>query len=111
MKLLAKKIVKILTKRKLTISWGSFESKKSKELFIAIKEYKAISRVQKNKFMMLNKFMNNKNNKQVTNEAIVPGKNFISPILKKVMKSKLNFLIIFYNWCYNFWSYSFFFSY
>ena len=56
-----------------------------------------INKVQKNKITILNKFTNNKNNKQVMKEAIVPGANFIFPILKKVMKSKLNFLIIFYN--------------
>ena len=45
------------TTSSMTISWGSFESKESKELFIAIKEYKAISRVQKNKFTILKKFV------------------------------------------------------
>ena len=77
-------------------------SKKSKELFIAIKEYKAINNVQKNKITILVKFMNNKNNKHVINEANVPGANFIFPILKKVMKSKLNLFIIFYDRSYNF---------
>ena len=62
------------------------ESKESKELFIAIKEYKAINKVQKSKITILKKFMNNKNNKHVIKEAIVPGANFIFPILKKVIK-------------------------
>jgi len=48
------------------------------------------------------KFTNNKNNKHVMKEAIVPGANFIFPILKKVMKSKLNLFIIFYDRRYNF---------
>ena len=86
-------------------------SKESNELFIAIKEYKAINKVQKNKITILNKFTNNKNNKHVIKEANVPGANFIFPILKKVMKSKLNLFIIFYDRSYNFCGYSFFFPY
>ena len=47
-----------------------------------------------------------KNNIHVINDAIVPGANLIFPILKKVTKSKLNFLIIFYNRSYDFRGYS-----
>ena len=53
------------TTSSMTISWGSFESKESKELFIAKKEYKAINKVQKNTITILNKFTSNKNNKHV----------------------------------------------
>ena len=71
-----------------------------------MKEYRKIPRVQNSRITMLNKFTNSKNNKHVINEAIVPGANFIFPILKKVTKSKLNFLIIFCNRSYDFRSYS-----
>ena len=38
--------------------------------------------------------MNNKNNRHVINDAIVPGAYFIFPMLKNVRKIKFNFLII-----------------
>ena len=41
--------------------------------------------------------INNKNIKHVINEAIVPGAYFIFPIIKKVIKNKLNLLIIICN--------------
>ena len=43
-----------------------------------------------------------KNIKQLIKDAIVPGENFIFPILKKVIKKILNFLIIICNRGYNF---------
>ena len=58
-------------------------------------EYIEINKVPKNMIVIFDMFKNNKNNKHVINEAIVPGANFIFPTLKKVIKNKLNFLIIF----------------
>ena len=54
--------------------------------------------------------LDNKNNRQVINEATDPGANFNFPILKKVTNNKLIFLIMFGYRCNNFRGYSFFFS-
>ena len=52
-------------------------------------------KVDKSKINILKIFIKNKNNRHVKNEAIVPGAYFIFPILNRVKKNKLNFLIIF----------------
>jgi len=56
-----------------------------------------MNKVRINNISMLNIFKNIINKKQVINEAIVPGANFIFPIAKKVTNNKLNFLIILNN--------------
>ena len=53
--------------------------------------------VIRNIVIILKILINNKNKRHVIKEAIVPGAYFIFPILNKVRKSKLNFLIIFNN--------------
>ena len=77
----------------------------------ATKEQKKIISVIKNIVIILKILINNKNKRHVIKEAIVPGACFIFPIIKKVRKNKLNFLIIFNNRSYDFRSYGFFFSY
>ena len=46
---------------------------------------------------ILNTLIKKKNKRHANKEATVPGAYFIFPIMKKVRKNKLNFLIIFNN--------------